>query len=187
MNSRTCPNHRRRVGPPGLRHRKNPAASEERMSPPEFISTAPFPSNDIESSSHGGDPLPQRIQVRAALASALLPPRLREFARLIGLPATLQLVEHYGGLRIYIPAHPTPDHPLAALIGFDKLSALSDEYSIDGTGLRFVLPKAQRAFDAIRNEQIREDFSRGKSIRILAVEHSLVERQVSRIVADISL
>ena len=88
-----------------------------------------------------------------ALACDLLPPRLREFVR---------------------------------LIGFDKLRALSAEYAVDGTGLRFVLPKAQRAFDAIRNEQIRTDFSTGKSVRALAVEHSLVERQVARIVADIA-
>lgn len=112
-----------------------------------------------------------------ALASELLPPRLREFVRLI---------ERYGGLRIYIPAAPSPDHPLASLIGFDKLRALSAEYAIDGTGLRFVLPKAQRAFDAIRNDRIRTDFSTGKSVRALAAEHHLVERQVARIVADIA-
>lgn len=146
------------------------------MSPPEFVSTMPFPTHTIA-------PWPRR----AAPARDLLPPRLREFARLIGLSATMSFVARYGGLRIYIPANPPPDHPFAALIGFDNLRALSAEYAVDGTGLRFVLPKAQRALDAIRNEQIRTDYSTGKSIRALAAEHSLVERQVSRIVADISL
>lgn len=156
------------------------------MNAPEFISRTPFPSHGMPPSS----PPPPRShglrQAATALASELLPPRLREFVRLIGLPATLRLIERYGGLRIYIPAHPAPDHPFAGLIGFDKLRALSAEYAVDGTGLRFVLPKAQRAFDAIRNEQIRTDFSTGKSVRALAAEHRLVERQVARIVADIA-
>ncbi|MGJ7527121.1 Mor transcription activator family protein [Variovorax sp. GB1P17] len=159
-----------------------------RMSTPEFVGAAPFSSRGIAPSPplpppHRGNGL---RQAATALALELLPPRLREFVRLIGLPATLRLIERYGGLRIYIPAHPAPDHPFAGLIGFDKLRALSAEYAIDGTGLRFVLPKAQRAFDAIRNEQIRTDFSCGKSVRALAAEHHLVERQVARIVADIA-
>lgn len=162
----------------------NNSREDRRMSPPEFIDRTPFPLNRF------APPPPPRgtglRQAATALANELLPPRLREFVRLIGLPATLRLIERYGGLRIYIPAHPAPDHPLADLIGFDKLRALSAEYAIDGTGLRFVLPKAQRAFDAIRNERIRTDFSTGKSVRALAAEHSLVERQVARIVADIA-
>jgi hypothetical protein len=161
------------------------------MSPPEFINRTPFPRNEIElppraDSGRDGSAAAERAAVNStAVACDLLPPRLREFVRLIGLPATLRLVEHYGGLRIYIPARPAPDHPFAELIGFDKLSVLSAEYAVDGTGLRFVLPKAQRAFDAIRNEQIRTDFSTGKSVRALATEHRLVERQVARIVAEI--
>jgi hypothetical protein len=162
------------------------------MSPPEFIAMTPFPPNRIAPGlpppyRQGGTGLRQAVTALASeLASELLPPRLREFVRLIGLPATLRLIERYGGLRIYIPAHPTPEHPIAGLIGFDKLRALSAEYAIDGTGLRFVLPKAQRAFDAIRNKRIRTDFSTGKSVRALAAEHRLVERQVARIVADIA-
>jgi len=151
----------------------------------EFVSSAPFPSNRIDAAPSSRASSGFR-QAATALASELLPPRLREFVRLIGLPATLRLIERYGGLRIYIPAHPAPDHPLASLIGFDKLRALSDEYAVDGIGLRFVLPKAKRAFDAIRNERIRTDFSTGKSVRALAAEHRLVERQVARIVADIA-
>ena len=65
-------------------------------------------------------------------------------------------------------------------------AALATAYFLRRTGLRFVLPKAQRAFDAIRNDRIRTDFSTGKSVRALAAEHHLVERQVARIVADIA-
>ncbi|KLN57653.1 Mor transcription activator family protein [Variovorax paradoxus] len=120
-----------------------------------------------------------------ALAAELLPPRLQEFVRLIGLSATMLLVERFGGLRIYIPASPTQDHPFAELIGFEKLCALSAEYGIDGTGLRFELPRALRALNAVRNARIRSDFVDGKSVRTLAAEHRLTERHVTRIVADI--
>jgi hypothetical protein len=152
----------------------------------EFVSRTPFAPSGFEPSPSVSRASSGLRQAATTLASELLPPRLREFVRLIGLPATLRLIERYGGLRIYIPAHPAPDHPLAGLIGFDKLRALSDEYAVDGIGLRFVLPKAKRAFDAIHNERIRTDFSTGKSVRALAAEHCLVERQVARIVADIA-
>ena len=120
-----------------------------------------------------------------ALASELLPPRLQEFVRLIGLPATMLLVERFGGLRIYIPATATADHPFAELIGFDNLVKLAEQYGIDGTGDRFLLPRAERALNAVRNAQIRADYLTAKSLRDLALEHGLTERHVSRIVADI--
>lgn len=119
------------------------------------------------------------------LAAELLPPRLQEFVRLIGLPATMLLVERFGGLRIYIPANPTQDHPFAELIGYENLAALSSEYGIDGTGLRFELPRAMRALNAVRNARIRSDFLGGKSVRALASANRLTERHVTRIVADI--
>lgn len=121
------------------------------------------------------------------LAADLLPPRLEEFVRLIGLPATMLLVERFGGLRIYIPVSPTQEHPFAELIGFENLCALSAEYGIDGTGLRFELPRALRALNAVRNARIRSDFIDGLSVRKLAAEHRLTERHVTRIVADVEL
>ncbi|SDH26540.1 hypothetical protein [Nitrosomonas sp. Nm132] len=34
---------------------------------------------------------------------SLLPCILQEIAELIGLPATLKLAQHYGGVRLYVP------------------------------------------------------------------------------------
>jgi Mor family transcriptional regulator len=121
------------------------------------------------------------------LANDLLPQRLQEIVRLIGLQATLSLVERLGGLRIYIPAEATPEHPIAALIGVENLAKLCAEYSVDGIGLRFELPNAKRALNAVRNAQIREQFAASKSVRDLAAEHRLTERHVTRIVADMEL
>lgn len=114
--------------------------------------------------------------------SDLLPPLLREFERLIGLPATFDLVRVYGGLRIYIPT-PTrthPDHAIAKIIGLEKLQALANYY---GGESHFALPKAEKALLALRNTRIIEAYSHNKTARELAIEHRLHERQIERIVA----
>lgn len=114
------------------------------------------------------------------LATELLPPRLHEFVRLIGLPATMLMVDRFGGLRIYIPLEPTPEHMFAELIGFDNLVALCSEFNGD----RVLLPRALRALNAVRNAKIRAEYG-PKSLRDLASEYRLTERHVSRIVADL--
>ena len=81
-------------------------------------------------------------------------------------------------MRIYIPLNPTADHHFAQLIGLDKLLKLSAVY---GREDHFELPKASRALLAIRNEKMRAEHG-PKSIRQLASEHQLTERQVTRIV-----
>jgi hypothetical protein len=121
------------------------------------------------------------------LASDLLPPRLQIIVRAIGLPATMLLVEHFGGLRIYIPANPTPDHPYAELIGFDNLVRLGRQFSIDGIGDRFLLPRALRALNAVRNAKICADYRDGASARTLAAEHRMTQRHVERIVSGVLL
>lgn len=114
------------------------------------------------------------------LSVDLLPGVLQEFVRLIGLPATMLLVEKFGGLRIYIPLNPTPEHHFAQLIGFDKLQRLSAEY---GREDHFELPKAERALLALRNAKIRADRAT-KSIRQLASEYGMTERHIVRIIGD---
>ncbi len=114
-------------------------------------------------------------------ATQLLPPRLQEFVRLIGLPATMALVQRFGGLRIYIPATATPDHAFAEVIGLENLAKLSAEIGVDGTGDRFLLPKADRALIAVRDARIRAEFAT-KSTRMLAAEYGLTERHITRIV-----
>lgn len=109
----------------------------------------------------------------------LLPPLLRDFERRIGLPATLALVNRWGGLRIYVP---TPDrctveHPMAQVIGLDKLLVLAEEY---GGNEHRQLPKARKALLALRNARIVA--ARGqKSARDLAMEHGLTEGQIIRV------
>ena len=114
----------------------------------------------------------------ADLSTELLPKVLQEFVRLIGLPATMLLVEKFGGLRIYIPLNPSPDHHFAQLIGYDNLVRLAQVY---GREDHFELPKAARALTALRNAKIKAEYG-PRSIRQLAAEYSLTERHVTRIV-----
>ena len=114
--------------------------------------------------------------------SNLLPPLLQDFERLIGLPATLDLVRAYGGLRIYIPtpARVQPDHPFAKIIGVERLMALAQVYGAEG---HFALPKAYAALQALRNARIARAYATHKTARELAAEYLLTERQIERIVA----
>lgn len=114
------------------------------------------------------------------LSIELLPKVLQEFVRLIGLPATMLLVEKFGGLRIYIPLNPTPEHHFAQLIGFANLERLSEVY---GREDHFELPKAERALLALRNAKMRAEYG-PKSVRQLAAEYGLTERHVTRLVGD---
>ena len=113
----------------------------------------------------------------------LLPPLLHDFERLIGLEATMALVRHSGGLRIYIPTPEriTPDHPFALEIGQANLLKLAEVY---GGEAHFQLPKAERALIQVRNARIAHAYSTHKTARELAVEYHLTERQIVRIVAE---
>lgn len=118
----------------------------------------------------------------ASVDAALLPPLLQEFEALIGLDATMALVRVYGGLRLYIPTEQRvhPDHPIAQLIGEPALRRLAAHYG----GLpHFALPKAERALIATRNARIAAAYAADKTVRQLAIEHCLTERQVERIIA----
>lgn len=123
------------------------------------------------------------MQSWSELSEELLPPLLQEFVRLIGLQSTMALVERFGGLRIYIPLHPTPEHHFCQIVGYENLVVLSKIY---GREDHFQLPKAERALKALRNAKIGSEYG-PKSMRTLAHENNLTERQIARILAEIQL
>lgn len=111
------------------------------------------------------------------LSTDLLPQLLQDFVRLIGLPATMILVEHFGGVRLYIPAIPTEDHRLVKLIGLENLAALSKVYGLEAIDI----PQAKAALIHLRNQKIRAEYG-PKSASKLAREHGLSERMIFIIV-----
>lgn len=114
--------------------------------------------------------------------TTLLPPLLKSFVRIIGIKATLDFVEAYGGLRIYVPApeNCTPDHPYSKIIGIDNLVKLAGVY---GREAHFQLPKGTHALLAARNNAISAAYSTQKTARELALQYKLTETQIGRIIA----
>ena len=129
--------------------------------------------------SSAAQPLPPVVDVDEVELDHLSP-RLRELADLIGLKATMQLVHAFGGRRLYVPIKPLPEHHLAQLIGLDALTRLSRVF---GTEDRILIPRADNALRQARNRRIRAQYG-PKSIRQLAHEYQLTERQIYEIVAD---
>lgn len=112
-----------------------------------------------------------------ALCIELLPMLLQDFVRIVGLHATMLLVQNYAGRRLYFPVLATQEHPLAKLIGFDNLKKLSPIYGLENP----MIPKAEQALRAVRNAQIRSQYG-PKSAATLARDHDLTERQIFTIV-----
>lgn len=108
-----------------------------------------------------------------ALSHDLLPVLLQQFVRLIGIHATMQIVQLRGGVRLYIPETPLPDHFLAKTIGFDNMALLCKHYPKE----TFVIDKADAALRAVRNHKIYHEYG-PKSTSQLAREHDLTERQI---------
>ena len=108
-----------------------------------------------------------------------LPPRLAALAALIGLPATLRLVEARGGTRIYVPDEASNDHWLARLIGLPALQHLVAQHARD----YLELDRGASALRAVRDRQIVADAQGGASTATLALECGLTQRQVFNILA----
>ncbi|SOD42310.1 Mor transcription activator family protein [Nitrosovibrio sp. Nv4] len=113
------------------------------------------------------------------LDESLLPGILRDIARLIGLPGTLQLVKHYGGVRLYVPKRFDPDHVLVKVIGPVAVIILIKHF---GGEAHFDIPRALAAANAVRNAAIRAEYAE-LSQRRLAQKYNLTERQVRNILA----
>ncbi len=116
------------------------------------------------------------------MRAELLPESLHEIADLIGLPATLKLVERWGGLiKLYIPLEITPEHPLAVTLGWEAAQALVVTYG--GDEIRNI-PRCAAGIRTLRNVAIRTEHDAGVSAVRLALKHGLTERQIWTILGE---
>ena len=118
-------------------------------------------------------------QAQAAFVD-LLEPLLQEFVSVAGLPATLLLVQQYGGRRLWFPYELEPTHPLAKLLGMAAARPLCRRFE----GERLLIPKALPALKAVRDARIRANPD-GLSVNELARVYSLGERQLYAIRATV--
>lgn len=110
------------------------------------------------------------------IESRYLPPILQEIAGLIGLPATLALVKHAGGTRLYVPVKYDPCHPLVKVLGHAAAVQLIEKYPAQAIDL----PKGEIAVKAARDQQIRADrhvYTQAQQ----AIRWGLTDRQIRSI------
>jgi hypothetical protein len=109
-----------------------------------------------------------------------LPESLHDVVELIGLAATLKLVEHYGGLiALYVPREIEPGHHLARNLGLAPARKLASRY---GTDTLRNIPRCEEGLRRIRNAEIKA--RRGEGAARLALEYGLTERQIWTILGE---
>lgn len=113
------------------------------------------------------------------LAAQHLPDSLADVVEIIGIEATLSLVEKLGGTRVYIPDGMSPSHHLVRLVGHKAAYALANAMP----GETVDLPRCVNAVRAARDAQIRAERD-SSTVRNLALKYGLTERQIYSILAD---
>lgn len=120
-----------------------------------------------------------------------LPGVLDEIAEIVGREAALTISEHYGGVRVSIPAKLHAEHWLVKLIGARKAQDLAEYFTVGSpedrhrTGIRdLIVPSLDfgaffRVGIEIRRLALR-DFQSGESVRNIARKHRIHERTVWR-------
>lgn len=116
-----------------------------------------------------------------AIDIADLQPRLAELADVVGLRATLKLVEKRGGGRVWIPHEPAEHHDLTRVVGGIAARKMRDYY---GGGDWFLVDKAAAAVRAARDRAIVAEHNAGVSVERLAPKYDLTMRHVWRILSQ---
>lgn len=105
-------------------------------------------------------------------ALAMLPPRLREIAGVVGVDATLKLAaSSLGGLRLYVPKVMTADHPIAKAIGMAEAQRLCKHYQ----GAEIALPRGLQYRRALVRARALERYYAGESASSVAADLDLHE------------
>lgn len=136
---------------------------------------------------HVSSPEPCGLDV---LEFALLPRQGQELARLLGLPATLKLVENYGGLTLRIPYGETPLGramlaDIAKRVDHDTARALARKYA----ATELYIPNCKLALVKVRDAAILRDraelaeqgLSERQLVQVLALRYRLCDRYIWRI------
>jgi mannose/fructose-specific phosphotransferase system component IIA len=108
------------------------------------------------------------------LDEQILPPLVRDIAKVIGLAETLKLVDHFGGTTMRVPVRFKPDHVLCKIIGPASTVELIKVF--EGEALE--IAKCDDAMRMVRNRLIVES---DKIQKELAREWGLTERQIRNI------
>lgn len=104
----------------------------------------------------------------------LLPPKLLEIAEYCGDETAMNLLHHYGGGHLCVPQQVDALHQLSQVLG-PKAAA---EFCRNFSGETIQIPKAAKAFRALRNTEIRRLRKEHEPLFNVARKFGLTERQV---------
>lgn len=105
-----------------------------------------------------------------------LPETIQSLVDLIGIDATMRIVEERGGIRLYVPKVADLDHPIAAWIGMDAFEALVGMYG----GEEIDVARCEIAMQSVKRRQILVDLQ-SNSIAFVARKHKYTERGVRKL------
>lgn len=104
----------------------------------------------------------------------LLPPKLLEIAEYCGDKTAMALLQHYGGGHICVPQQVDALHQLSQVLGMVAATVFCQAFG----GETIQIPKAAKAFRALRNAQIRQLRKEGEPLFNVARKFGLTERQI---------
>lgn len=106
-----------------------------------------------------------------------LPDSIQEMINVIGLQATLLIVEERGGIRLCVPTKIKADNWLTQLIGTEAMIKLVDYYC----GEEIDIPRCASAIKAAQDQKIFEKLKAGVSQARLAREFGYTERGIRKL------
>ncbi len=109
-------------------------------------------------------------------------PLLAELQRVIGMANTLKLVEHWGGVNLYVPAAMPRNHRIARVIGEEAAELLSRHFGLE----RIIVPLAHSYKTALRDAEIYRQHKAGEPAPALARKHGLTVRSVWKILKRVN-
>lgn len=115
-------------------------------------------------------------QSLSAVDPTLLPPQIRLFVVVIGLPETVKLLKARGGTTLRIPKVADKSDVLPQILSIDAVNKLCS--AMPGKILQ--LPKSDKILMQIRNKAIRLE-RQSVSAAQLALKYSLTRRQIINI------
>ena len=105
------------------------------------------------------------------------PESMTEMVESLGLSTVMQIVKEHGGTRLFIPKNMNAQHRLANLLGIEQARLLSSHFG----GESLNIPRMAGAKRANRNQEIIRRYDAGDSVRVLAREFELTDRQIYNI------
>ncbi|MBF0192097.1 MAG: hypothetical protein HQL99_13300 [Magnetococcales bacterium] len=110
-----------------------------------------------------------------------LPESLQEVAGVIGVDGAFDLVQEYGGTRIFVPRKMREHHKLVASLGMERARRLAHHFG----GETLSVVRNAELLRRTRNRQIVESYNTGVGVRQLARDHALTERQIYSILGKV--